>query len=104
MLKIRQALNVSGLAAYFGDAIFSAYDVGSWKPDPGLFLHSAGKMGFPPHQCVVVEDSAVGIQAAVAAGMRPLHFSPSQAPPVCVEAIQFSEMTLLPDLIAAAIA
>lgn len=75
--KIIQTLELSGLAPYFGTDFYSSYDVGSFKPDPGLFLHAARKMGFEPHQCVVVEDSLVGIQAAKAAGMVALLYSPS---------------------------
>jgi HAD superfamily hydrolase (TIGR01509 family) len=56
--KIRQSLRVCGLAAHFGDRLFSAYDVDSWKPDPGLFLHAARAMGFAPADCVVVDDGA----------------------------------------------
>lgn len=32
---IRQALQVRGLESYFDERIFSSYEVGSWKPDPG---------------------------------------------------------------------
>jgi HAD superfamily hydrolase (TIGR01509 family) len=69
-LKIRQALQVSGLAPYFGDNLFSSYEVESWKPEPGLFQYAAKAMGFMPGQCVVIEDSEVGIEAAAAAGME----------------------------------
>lgn len=75
--KIIQTLDLSGLAPYFGTNLFSSYDLASFKPDPGLFLHAARKMGFEPRQCVVVEDSLVGIQAAKAAGMVALLYSPS---------------------------
>ncbi|MFQ6405130.1 HAD-IA family hydrolase [Methylophilus sp. 'Pure River'] len=75
LLKIRQALQVSGLASYFDDNLFSSYDVGSWKPEPHLFLHAAHAMGFKPHQCVVVEDSDVGVEAATAAGIKVLQYS-----------------------------
>ncbi|MCM2438614.1 HAD-IA family hydrolase [Agrobacterium vitis] len=73
--KIRQALEITGLAQYFGKNIFSSYDIGTWKPEPGLFLHAAKAMGFSPHQCGVVEDSDVGIEAAIAAQMRVFHYS-----------------------------
>lgn len=79
--KIRHALEVSGLAGYFSDKTYSSYDVGSWKPDPALFLHAAERMGFLPRQCVVVEDSDVGVEAAVAAGMRVLLYAPNGAVP-----------------------
>lgn len=75
--KIKQALTVTGLHRYFGEKFFSSYIVGSWKPDPGLFLHAAAAMGFGPKHCVVVEDSPVGIEAAASAGMRALHYAPS---------------------------
>ncbi|BAY08986.1 HAD-IA family hydrolase [Calothrix sp. NIES-2098] len=73
--KISKALNVTNLSHYFGDSLFSSYEVGSWKPDPGLFLYAANKMGFPPEYCVVIEDSDVGIQAAHSAGIYALKYS-----------------------------
>ncbi len=75
-LKIHQALEVSGLASYFGDNLFSSYDIGSWKPEPDLFLHAAKVMGFKPYQCIVVEDSEVGVEAATAAGMKVFQYVP----------------------------
>lgn len=79
--KIRQALQVSGLAAHFADRVFSSYEVGAWKPDPALFLHAAQRMGLAPGQCVVVEDSEVGVEAALAAGMRVLFYAPDGSVP-----------------------
>ncbi|BBD57667.1 HAD-superfamily hydrolase subfamily IA, variant 3 [Nostoc sp. HK-01] len=73
--KIRKALNVTTLSHYFGDRLFSSYEVGAWKPDPGLFLYAANKMGFSPEYCVVIEDSDVGIQAAHSAGIYALQYS-----------------------------
>lgn len=68
--KIKHALAVTGLDAFFAERFFSSYVVQSWKPEPELFLHAATAMGYAPEQCVVVEDSMVGIDAAEAAGMR----------------------------------
>lgn len=76
MNKIRHALDLTNLSRFFGEQIFSSYEVGYWKPDPRLFLHAAKKMGFPPDRCAVVEDSAVGIEAAISAGMRAFQFLP----------------------------
>lgn len=75
-LKIGHALAVTGLAQYFGDRLFSAYDVNAWKPAPDLFLHAAEQMGFAPGQCVVFEDSTLGVEAARAAGMAVIHYQP----------------------------
>lgn len=95
--KIAHALALTGLAPYFGDRIFSAYVVGSWKPEPGLFLHAAAAMGFAPANCVVVEDSPVGLQAAAAAGMRALHYVPHA--PASTAGNTFSSMSALPALL-----
>lgn len=75
MSKLTHALGLTKLLARFEGRIFSAYDVGSWKPDPGLFLHAAQKLGAHPSRCVVVEDSLSGTRAAKAAGMRVLGFT-----------------------------
>ena len=49
--KIEQALQVTGLAQYFNSNIFSSYEIDSWKPEPGIFLHAAKKMNVEPAQC-----------------------------------------------------
>lgn len=72
--KIKQALAVTELASYFGDNLFSSYQINSWKPEPDLFLHAAKQMDFQPGDCIVVEDSEVGITAAQSAGMKVLAF------------------------------
>jgi HAD superfamily hydrolase (TIGR01509 family) len=68
--KIRLNLKLVDLLDRFENRIFSSYEIGRWKPDPGIFLHAARSMGFTAEECVVVEDSASGIQAAVAGGFR----------------------------------
>ncbi len=70
--KIELSLSLTRLAPFFGDRIFSAYEVGVWKPAPDLFLHAARELGLAPEDCLVVEDSQPGLQAARAAGMRAL--------------------------------
>ena len=56
------------------DAIVTAKDVKRGKPHPDLFLCAAERLGFSPAQCIVVEDSDVGIEAAKAAGMNAMRF------------------------------
>ncbi|NND08135.1 MAG: beta-phosphoglucomutase [Saprospiraceae bacterium] len=51
------------------DAIVDGNDVHRGKPDPEVFLLASEKLGVPPHQCLVIEDAAKGIQAARNAGM-----------------------------------
>jgi HAD superfamily hydrolase (TIGR01509 family) len=74
--KMDLTLAVTGLAPFFAGRVFSAYEVGSFKPDPGLFLHAAAAMGARPERCVVVEDSVAGIEAGLAAGMRVFALDP----------------------------
>ena len=52
------------------DALATRDHVARVKPDPELFLLAARKLGVPPPACVVFEDSANGMRAALAAGMR----------------------------------
>ncbi len=75
LTKIRQSLGLCGLSRYFGDRLYSSYEIGSWKPAPGLFLHAASQMGVEPAQCIVVDDSPIGIEAALEAGMRAIWFT-----------------------------
>ncbi|MFF0139965.1 HAD family hydrolase [Streptomyces sp. NPDC005227] len=68
--RIRVGHRTTGLERWFDEGrIFSSQDVGRGKPAPDLFLHAAERMGVPPEKCVVVEDSALGVRAANAAGM-----------------------------------
>lgn len=64
--KIRLNLTTTKLIDKFEGAIFSAYDINSWKPNPELYLHAAKTMGFDVKDCVVIEDSPAGVQAALA--------------------------------------
>ncbi|MFE1946131.1 HAD family hydrolase [Streptomyces massasporeus] len=68
--RIRVGHRTTGLDRWFDEErVFSSQDVGRGKPAPDLFLHAAERMGVAPERCVVVEDSPLGVQAAVAAGM-----------------------------------
>lgn len=80
---VHTCLQSSNLARFFEDKIFSAYDVGAWKPDPEVFLAAARKMGAQPQDCIVVEDSLVGLTAARNAGMRQFFLDASES--VCVD-------------------
>jgi HAD superfamily hydrolase (TIGR01509 family) len=84
--KAELTLGLTGLLPYLlshGDnRLFCAYEVGSFKPDPGLFLHAAQMLGMPAHRCAVVEDSLPGLQAGLAAGMTVFSLcEPASLPP-----------------------
>lgn len=74
--KMEISLGVTGLLPYFPNSVFSAYECKSWKPDPGLFLFAAEKMGHTPAACAVVEDSAFGVRGGIAAGMTVFGYAP----------------------------
>jgi HAD superfamily hydrolase (TIGR01509 family) len=75
--KMEVSLRATGLLPYFQGRIFSAYEVGSWKPEPELFLHAARVLGVAPERCAVVEDSLPGVHAGKAAGMTVFGYAPS---------------------------
>jgi HAD superfamily hydrolase (TIGR01509 family) len=66
--KIALNLKLTGLYSHFEGNIFSCFDLQKWKPDPAIFLHAAKTMGFKPEECVVIEDSAPGVKAAISGG------------------------------------
>jgi HAD superfamily hydrolase (TIGR01509 family) len=78
--KMQVSLGVTGLLPRFAGRVFSARMVARPKPFPDLFLYAAEQLGVAPEQTVVVEDSAFGVRAAVAAGMRALGYSASVGP------------------------
>jgi beta-phosphoglucomutase len=62
-------LDGGGLRPYFG-AIVDGSQVDRPKPAPDVYLRAAELLEIPPRNCIVFEDSPVGVAAAVAAGMR----------------------------------
>jgi len=58
-----------GLLEHF-DFVLADGDYARQKPEPDPYLAAAERLGLDPRECLVVEDSERGLQAAVAAGMR----------------------------------
>lgn len=73
--KIKLNLTTTKLIDKFNGNIFSAYDINSWKPNPELYLHAAKTMGFEVEDCVIIEDSPAGVQAALAGGFDVFGFT-----------------------------
>ncbi|KUJ35276.1 HAD family hydrolase [Streptomyces sp. NPDC093228] len=99
--RIRVGHRTTGLDRWFVDGrIFSSQDVGRGKPAPDLFLHAAERMGVAPGDCLVVEDSPLGVRAAVAAGMDVYGFTAMTPADRLVGATQlFSTMGELADVL-----
>jgi beta-phosphoglucomutase family hydrolase len=51
------------------DTIVGAEDYTNGKPAPDAFLVAAARLGVAPKDCLVFEDTDLGVQAATAAGM-----------------------------------
>ena len=73
--RAHHSLRAAGLADRFGERIFTVSMVARPKPAPDLFLHAAAATGADPKECLVVEDSDLGIAAAQAAGMQAWQFT-----------------------------
>ncbi|SES50022.1 haloacid dehalogenase superfamily, subfamily IA, variant 3 with third motif having DD or ED/haloacid dehalogenase superfamily, subfamily IA, variant 1 with third motif having Dx(3-4)D or Dx(3-4)E [Streptomyces sp. yr375] len=99
--RIRVGHRATGLDRWFEDArVFSSQDVGKGKPAPDLFLYAAERMGVAAERCVVVEDSPLGVQAAVAGGMDVYGFTAMTPASRLEGATQlFSSMGELADLL-----
>lgn len=68
-------LEKTGLMPYL-DKVSCGLDTTRSKPDPEVFLIAAQKLGLLPEECLVVEDSAAGIEAAAAGNMKSLGVGP----------------------------
>jgi HAD superfamily hydrolase (TIGR01509 family) len=73
--KMRVTLGVTGLLPRLQGRITSATEVAHGKPAPDVFLLAAERLNVAPGECVVVEDSMLGIEAARAAGMRAVGYA-----------------------------
>ncbi|HWT13363.1 MAG TPA: HAD family phosphatase [Allosphingosinicella sp.] len=66
---IERHLDHLGLRGHFGDRLFSGREhVARGKPAPDLYLHAARALGVDIARTVIIEDSPVGVQGALASG------------------------------------
>lgn len=77
--NISFVLKQTGLKKYFS-AVICASDVKRGKPHPEIFLKAAKALGAKPQDCIVIEDSVHGIEAAKAAGMKCIALTTTHKP------------------------
>ncbi len=58
-----------GLWDTFHPHVYSSQGLARGKPHPDVFLHAASALGVRPERCLAIEDSVLGVQSGVAAGM-----------------------------------
>lgn len=68
--ELIRRMRAANLFELVGPRFFSSDDVRARKPDPAVFLVAAEAMGVEPRDCLVIEDSVVGLEAARQAKMR----------------------------------
>jgi len=74
--RVNLGITATGIDHFFADSVITtADDVTRGKPFPDLFLTTAERAGIAPRDCIVIEDSAFGVEAAHAAGMRVIGFA-----------------------------
>ena len=97
-------LSSTGLDTLF-EATVSSEEVPHGKPAPDVFLEAARRLGLEPGRCAAIEDSANGIRAAHAAGMRVVAIPNRRYPPPA-EALTLADAVLdsLADLTPAVVA
>jgi len=98
--NVKIVLDSLGLSGFF-DVVVNGEEITKGKPDPEIFLTAAARLNVPPERCLVFEDSRLGVEAALRAGMRVIvvttSMTPEQAweiPGVCMVIKDFSQVPL----------
>ena len=72
-------LDILGIKQYFS-VIVTGSEVWEHKPHPAPYLYALKKLGLPPSDCIIFEDSLTGVQAAQAASCRVIGFTQYNPP------------------------
>ena len=74
--KVEMQLTQVGLMDFFAGCVFSGHEMPRSKPAPDVYLAAAQHLNAPAQQCLVIEDSTVGVTAGAAAGATVWAFCP----------------------------
>jgi HAD superfamily hydrolase (TIGR01509 family) len=89
---IDAVLAAAGLSSFF-EATVSSEEVPRGKPAPDVFLEAARRLGVAPERVAAIEDSANGVRAAHAAGMRTIAIPNRRYPPP-TDALELADLVL----------
>lgn len=92
--KAEALIKKAGVYDYF-NYIICGNDVTHSKPDPEIFLTAAARLGCQPENCIVLEDSPLGIQAAYRAQMVPVMIPDMVSPTESIRQLIAAEFTSL---------
>ncbi|MGH8503095.1 MAG: HAD family hydrolase [Gammaproteobacteria bacterium] len=103
LTKMRKTLGLTGLLPRFEGRMFSAAQVARPKPHPDLYLYAARAMRARPEVCAVIEDSRIGVEAGIAAGMAVFGYAAAGqgGALAAAGARAFNDMSQLPRLLGA---
>jgi HAD superfamily hydrolase (TIGR01509 family) len=100
--KMRMTLGATELLDLFDGKLFSVTEVARGKPFADIYTYAAKRIGVDPQRCAVVEDSPVGVEAGVAAGMTVFGYSKltsAERLTASGAAVVFDDMRALPCLL-----
>jgi HAD superfamily hydrolase (TIGR01509 family) len=75
--KVVMQIEMTGMAPYFEDRIFSGHDLPRSKPHPDVYLAAAAHLSADPARCLVIEDTATGVRAGLDAGATVWGYCPA---------------------------
>lgn len=98
--KMQRTLGKTALLPFFGDHLYSGYDIQTWKPDPAILYYAADQMKVEIERCILVEDSEAGVQAGISAGIPVFYYCADRLnrPIHHPQVTQFDDMRQLPAL------
>jgi HAD superfamily hydrolase (TIGR01509 family) len=99
MPHITHRLSQIGVLDFFSH-LTSGQEVAKGKPNPDIYLLALKKLGLPAEECIAFEDSELGAQAAIAAGLRVVVVPDLKQPSEMVRAQAFKVVSSLEDWLA----
>jgi HAD superfamily hydrolase (TIGR01509 family) len=95
--RARESLELAGISAKF-EFLIGGDEVQNGKPAPDIYLKAAAEIAIEPARCIAIEDSKVGVNAAVAAKMHTIMVPDLKPPDLETRTLAH---TVVPDLAAA---